>query len=257
MIRSIIFVFACMTTVLLGGQSLEDIDPKATFNQANRYFDGGNYEKAIEQYLRLNEEYASVALFHNMGLAYFYNDDLGKAILYMERAKRLAPLNKDVRKNLKLLNENVDSEVQNLPPFFLKAWANSVARFLNPGTWLVLHLLFLFGAVAFLYFYLLKGVDFNLHFYYIRGTIIGFMILSILSGLLAYHAQNLRYNTDNAVVLEDDTPLRAGADLNAQEIGQLNQGVKVRVEDQINDLLKVKLGDYSEGWVASVAIERI
>lgn len=256
MTRTIYFVIILLFVLSLSAQN-EALDGKAVFNQANQAFDKEEYSQAIRLYEDLASEYESMQLFHNLSLAYYYEGDLARSILYMERAKRLAPLNSDVTKNLRLLYENVDSDITYLPPFFLKAWWNAISRLLSPIWWLIIHLLLLISAVYLLYKYLIENFDLGLHFYYIRGIIIGLFLTSVITAALSHNATLLRSNTDHAIVMQNNTPVRAGAETNALEIDQVNSGVKVKIEDEINELYKVKLGDLTEGWIHKDQLEII
>ena len=251
-----VIIGLCFCDIVIG-QEMGKTNAKEVMVEANRHFQTNEYDEAIEMYGRLAETYQSTPLYHNLALSYYYTDRLGEAILNMERAKRHSPMNNNVKKNLKLLYENVDSEVQNLPPFFLRAWFNSISVLFSPLIWLIIHFLLLFAGIAFLYLYLMKDFDFGLHFYYIRGTIIGIFVLALLTALFAYNSQALKYSDVSAVVMEDKVELRAGAEGNAQEIGVLNEGMKVKIEDVVNNFYKVRLGDYTEGWVLSESLERI
>lgn len=237
--------------------ALNKEEAKELFIQANTAFDNENYSEAIELYLGLTTEYESVQVFHNLSLSYYYNGNIAKAILYMEKANRLAPLNRDINKNLKLLEENVDSEIAVMPDFFLKAWMNAVSKVLSSGTWLFFHLAILGLAIYLLYLYLIKGVDFNLHFYYIRGSIIGLFIISLMLAGLSYNRHVLDNDDRTAIIMSDDVPLRMGAEANSQEVMRVNQGVKVRIEDEIGNFYKVKLQDYTEAWLKKDFVEII
>lgn len=216
-----------------------------------------HFSEAIGFYEQVLPEYSSVQLFHNLSLAYFHNGNLGKAILFIEKAAKLKPLNKEVARNLRLMKENVDSEISGIPPFFIKSWMNAVANLLSIRAWLVIHLLLLFIGTGLLYYYLIKKGDLGLHFYYIRGLIIASFIVSLLFAAFAYN-RILRANSDrSAIVMEDETPLRVGAEQNSQEVMKVNQGVKVNIEDEIADFYKVKLEDYTEAWVLKTKVERI
>ena len=239
----------------LSGSDIKDA--KAVLNEANQAFEAKKYDEAINLYTSLVNDYESAPLYHNLSLSHYYQGNLAESILYMEKANKIAPLNRDINKNLKLLEENVDSEISRLPDFFLKAWLDSVSKIASISTWLWLHIITLIIAIVLLYFYLIKGNDFNLHFYYIRGVIIGLFILSLILGGISFNRSQLKNDTRSAIIMQDSVPLRMGAEANSQEVMKANQGVKVKIEDEIGDFYKVKLQDYTEAWLKKEFVEII
>ena len=238
--------------------SMQSGDAKQMIVEANTAFENERYDEAILKYEQLAvESYASAALFHNLGLSYFKKDELALSILYLEKAKRIRSRNAIINHNLRLINENVDSEILELPDFFLKAWYIQV---FNIGTlllWVLLHLLFLIAACIFLYLILLKNYSFGWHNSYTKGIIIALFALSLLFAAFAYSKQKAINRNDVAVVMKDNTALRISATDNSPEVQNVNQGVKVVILDQIDNYLKVRLMDYTEAWIVEDVVRRI
>lgn len=219
-------------------------------DSANRLYNEGDYVGALTEYnLLIAADYNSPALLHNTGLSYHKLDSLGKAILFLERAKRIAPLDAEISKNLSLMKEEVDSEIIVVKDFFLKAWFNNAASVLPSLVWLILHVLFLIIAIYILYNFLIHGKDFGLHQSYVYGIIGGVVGLSLIFAGLSYARDHMQYAQDEAIVIEDDIPLKEGADDISSAVMSLNQGVKLYIKDKIGPYYKVKLEDYTEGWV--------
>lgn len=77
--------------------------PATWFERANAAYEAGNYAGAIDDYTRVVDAGVAVPdLFYNLGNACFKQGDLGRAVLWYERARRLAPRDPDVRENLGL-----------------------------------------------------------------------------------------------------------------------------------------------------------
>ena len=69
---------------------------------ANRDYNEGRYQKAIEGYLRLFDSgYVNGHLYYNLGNAYFRSGQLGRAILNYKRAELLIPRDADLNFNLR------------------------------------------------------------------------------------------------------------------------------------------------------------
>ena len=67
------------------------------FIQGNTHYQNGQYREAIESYESvLQAGFTSPELYYNLGNAYFKLDERGKAVLYFEKAKKLAPRDADI-----------------------------------------------------------------------------------------------------------------------------------------------------------------
>ena len=68
------------------------------WNKANTAYINGDFHAAADTYEELlSRGVSSMKLYYNLGNAYFKDDRIGKAILYYNRALRLAPGNDDIR----------------------------------------------------------------------------------------------------------------------------------------------------------------
>lgn len=239
------------------GLALDKEEALDLLHEANQQLEEENYEGAITKYEIISEEYSSAQLLHNLSLAYYYNGALAKSILHMERALKLKPGSLKIKRNLRLLNENVESDITKLPDFFLKSWYRSISNLLKASAWMFLNLLFLLFVLVLLYQYLIKGLDFGLHFYYMRGFIIGTFLLSLLFLSFGIDRHVRANSTDAGIIKSDNTVLRIGAEENSQEVERVNEGVKVFIKDQINNFYKIRLEDYTEAWVLMSDIEKI
>ena len=78
--------------------------PVEVFTQGNRHYDAGEYEAAIESYSTLVQRgVVDAHLYYNLGNAYYKAGMLGPAMLFYERAARLAPRDEDIAENRGLL----------------------------------------------------------------------------------------------------------------------------------------------------------
>lgn len=219
--------------------------------EASEKYNEGMYKEAVDIYETLTDlGYETAELFHNLGLAYFKRDELGKAILNLERAKRLQPYNRDINHNLSLVKENIESNLIPAPDFFLKRWYQSVVYLGSINFWLILHLLFLFSAVGLYYAYLFRHDLFRWHKSYTLGILVALVTLSIIFSFFTYSRALAIKRNDIGIVNHSGAALRAGAEGNSLEVMQLEEGLKVVIRDRIGTFLKVRLEDYTEGWIS-------
>lgn len=221
-------------------------------------FENQNYKEAIDLFEELVQNgFSSSSLYHNLGLSYFQDKNISKSILYLERAQRLDPFNKSIDHNLKIVKESVQSEITSLPKFFLLKWYETIVMLGSATFWLFMHIFFLLTMVVLVYFFLIKGLRIGLHQSYIIGIIIGMLVFSLIFAGFSYSRNFEIQRKDVAIVMQDNTTLRLGAEENSKEVEKINEGVKVYILDQINDFLKIKLEDGTVAWIKNNEIERI
>ena len=136
--RSLYSIF-CL--VLFGVASASGAGRDVQFQEANRAFEGGKFEAAIETYEKLVESGESSAdLYFNLATANYRAGKTGESVLWLRRASLLDSTLPEVRQNLEFLRSRVafleftDSDwlrfLSSLPkPFFL--WAVSLLFWLG------------------------------------------------------------------------------------------------------------------------------
>ena len=121
----------------------------AAMAAGNRLVAAGNYTEAIQVYEQLvAQDVHDSALFYNLGNAYSYQGDLGRAILNYERASQLAPRDADIKANLALARARAGDPFQSLPTGPLGVLTGLTQRWLTINETAVLALAFWFVAGA-------------------------------------------------------------------------------------------------------------
>jgi tetratricopeptide (TPR) repeat protein len=113
----LVVLFLSVGAVLFASSAEQD--GAALFNKANSCYEKGEFQQAADCYagiLRMGLESGQV--YYNIGNAYFKLGDLGKAILYYEKAMDLMPQDADLKSNL----EYARSLVEESSPTVSKAW---------------------------------------------------------------------------------------------------------------------------------------
>lgn len=123
-------------------------DAAAQSAEARRHFEAGNqqyeqdhFPEAIAGYRSaLDAGYASGALYYNLGTAYFRTGDLGRAILYYEKARRLLPRHPKLRHSLDVVRSNTGLPTPPAPRGW-RALATAIAPTLTFWLGLILYVL--------------------------------------------------------------------------------------------------------------------
>ena len=99
-----------LVLAILSGQFAERPDGSGTMSIANDLYEQGRFVESAQLYQEMADGgYGGIALFYNLGNAYYKSGDLGRAILNYLRAARLDPRDSDIQENLRIArDETVD-----------------------------------------------------------------------------------------------------------------------------------------------------
>lgn len=231
-------------------------NPDALWEQANHAYATGDYPAAIEQYDSIRREgYASARLYYNMGNAYYKDNQIGKAILYYNKALRLDPGNDDIKHNLTVANTYVRDRIESVPEFFLKTWARDVMYWAGSDTWAVLSLVFFGVTLALVLLYLLgnRMSQRKAGFY---GAVV-FLLLSVGALVFASIERRKILNPDEAVIMITAAPVKSEPNPASKDIFVLHEGTKVRIAGELGDWREIVIADGNRGWIEMKSIELI
>ena len=216
--------------------------------RAEQYYRQNEFSKAIVEYQSLADEgLESSELFYNLGNAYFKNHDIKSAILYYERAKRLAPNDEAINENLKHSYGLIFDKLEAIPEHFLVTWGKAVRDRMTVREWswwsigtfiamLAMGLLFLFvRKISVRKFALWTGV-------------ICFSA-SLATFTLAYMQKTNIERKDEAIVFAPSVTLKSSPDDSGNNLFILHEGIKVVIEYQIDDWYHVRIADGKKGWM--------
>ncbi len=180
-------------------------------------------------------------LFYNIGNAYLKADDLGNAILWYERAKRLAPNDPDLLFNLAhantLVKDKIDSPVTLTDIFFF--WQGLVSlKWLQTGAIVFSWLFFLWAGVQ---RFRQKSIFAGMGWWLISLL----LVLFLVSGMEDYRgrARNM------AVIIQNTAAVRSGIMETSTKLFELHAGTRVQVKAHKNGYLKIRLAKGRIGWV--------
>lgn len=153
-------ILAILVAVMISpAASAEDWD--RLFKDANRAYSEKDYAAARDLYLKIADEggVKSSPVFYNLGNAYFHLGELGNAILYYERARRLSPRDRDILRNLKVARKHCLDKPISIEQNVVMAFFGRIASKATVNEWTVgaTVLLFLAGAVFTLRVFLSRG----------------------------------------------------------------------------------------------------
>lgn len=256
MCKSIIFKYLLFFILLSNASETAAADAQQLFQNANQAYQAGNFPLAVEQYETIlrGGKLFSKELYYNVGNAYFRLNQTGRAILNYERAARIAPTDADIQANLAVARSRVTDDIEAVSEvFFVKGYRLLRGAF-SADTWSVFALFFLWLSGGGFAIWLLG----KQRVWKKRGFIIGFIALP-LSSLLFLTANNAAKTSEisQGIIMSRETAFRNAPNEAAAVTATLHEGIKVEIVDKIGDLVKVKLANGEEGWVAANDLEKI
>lgn len=116
----------------------ESFNSKETFGMANQMYEKGRWDEAETLYQSLlRRGLASADLYYNLGNVAYKKGERGRAVLWYERAKRLAPRDSDIEFNLKLAMSHIKDDGRGLPQKILQmAAVNELTLVLMASVWI-------------------------------------------------------------------------------------------------------------------------
>lgn len=189
-------------------------------------------------------------LYYDIGNAHLKNNDLGRAILWYERALKRIPNDPDLRFNYDYARsltkdaqeENTISLVRIL--FFWKYQ-------LSAGATIMLALIFnlLFWLLAALWRLTRRRGP--------RNAALAILLPMIVFILTAGYNYYEAVHRPHAIVLPGKVAVRAGLEPTATELFELHAGAKVTVVRRMKNHVQIQYSEDKIGWVRTEAVERI
>jgi len=207
----------------------------------------GDYAAAAAAYEQLDRQHVvSTDLYYNLGVTYFRQGHLGKAIWSFERALVVSPDDEDARFNLaqarKLADQRAHDKLEGAEREPL--WSR-VVTYVSPSTTVVIFCALYLGCFALLFIRRRSADDSRV------AVTAGAAILgagALLAGTLVMGRMNLD-RIPFAVVLPDTVAVKEAADNNFHTSFQVHGGLRVRVLDREQDWVRVRLANGLEGFV--------
>ena len=250
--------------------------PAQLFERANAAYEAGNYAAAVDDYERAAASGVTAPdLFYNLGNAYFKQGDLGRAVLWFERARRLAPRDDDVRENLDLTRSLLrDQELLAASPRWrsaLLAWHRDTTTAESVAVASILFTLVCALGICFVFrdsetlsrvyrrvSILSPGRLLGLDKAQDLGLAMAFVLL--LTGAFAYSAFSKVRAEDarsTGVVLAEEASVFSGPSPNASVQFKVHEGTLVSVRDERAGWLRVELPGDLSGWIQEPSLARI
>ena len=231
-------------------------DNKALFDAANENYKLGNFQKAIDQYLKIEEsKQVSSDLYYNIANSYYKLNNVANTIYYYEKALILNPLNEDASNNLEFAKRMTIDNIEELPKTFLQKIEVNYIKKLSYNQWAILAVIFSFiGAILFLLFYY-STISSKKRIYFLT-SVLSFVFLSI-SVFTSFNQYQKEINTKYAILYASKASVNNAPTSNADEVFILHEGTKINIIDTVDNWKKIKLADGKIGWISADSLKEL
>lgn len=233
---------------------------QGTSDQAAQAYRAKDYKESIALYEEiiaqgLEEMKVSPQLYYNLGNAYFRDNQLGKAILYYERALLLDPGDGDIRHNLRFAQNRTVDRIDAAGNLFLANWFKGIRNMFSSNQWARIGILF------FLLFLACVGVYFYFNTLWARKSAfyaaIFFFFIMITTNIFSFSQKKERIRGDSAIVMVGASAVNASPDANSNQLFELHEGTKVKIRNSDGNWYEIQIADGSVGWVRHQDVEVI
>lgn len=226
----------------------------SVYNRAGTLYREGKFSEALELYEQLiGNGIASPDLFYNTANAAYRLDSLGKAVLYLERALRLAPSDEDALSNLAFINsikQDKDPVNDNPVVAFIIRRYNAV-NIDSAALWSGLS----FAVAMFCATGILIMTDWK------RLTAAGITamcsVIFILSTGMLIEKVHHRNTVVEAVIMVENAQAYSGPDTDNTHIFTAHEGTKVEIQRRQDAWNLIRLKSGAGAWVEADVMEKI
>lgn len=253
--KHIIILLAALTAVFTTVRA-EDTDLERLWDSANTAYINGDYKGANATYDSIVATgHRSYKLYYNMGNAYFKTGQIGRSILFYNKALRLAPSDADVNYNLSVANGFVKDKIERVPEFFVNGWVRSLRLSLSSNTWAIISLVMLGLALGLVLFYLLSQ-KMALRKTGFFGAVVALLLFVVSTSFASIERRELIAPTE-AIVMSTAAPVKSSPDGASKDLFVLHEGTKVKVLSSLNQWREISIADGNKGWIMASSIVMI
>ena len=252
----LIRTLALFAGLILPMLSFGNDDVQALFAKGNSYYAKAQYKEALNTYQQiLDDGYQSAAIYFDMGNACYKTDDIPSALLYYEKAHKLAPGDEDINVNIRFANLKTTDKIDEAPEFFLANWWKAFILNFSVSTLSTLSILFvLLGSGVLVIYFFTNSVSIKKSSFYVSMVLFFLGVLTIfVAGMQISYFDGHR----QAIIFSSSVVVKSGPVEKSNGIFVLHDGTKVNILDNSNGWLKIRLGNGNEGWIKATDVKEI
>lgn len=239
--------------VLVAGVASVKATVAEDFAKANQYYSAKAYDSALAVYQSVERTgVESAELNFNLGNCYFKSGDIGRAVVYYLRAKRLSPADDDIEANLAFARgfTRIQMEGVQLNPVY-----SLIEGALDP---MGLDTLGWISSLCFILFIALLILRFGFGWTGIgRGVILSALVVLAVSSFATTFKYRHDYLVQRAVVINEDCPVLSEPTPQAQTELHGAPGLVVEIIGSSGSYYNVLFENKRRGWIAKDRLELV
>lgn len=230
--------------------------PQQLFEEGNKQYAAGAYQDAVDAYKKvIDSDQVSAAVYYNIANAHYKLNNVAPSVYYYEKAKQLAPADKDIRNNASFAQKMKIDAIIPLPENTLKKWFNTILNLMTTDGWAYATVIMAFLFVAFFlayYFSFSSGKK--------RAFFVGSFLSLLIAGLslvFAYNAFAKAEKDKPAIVFAAKSEVKSEPKLASTQAFILHEGTKVMILESVENWKKIILADGKTGWIPATDIREL
>ncbi|MBE6247259.1 MAG: tetratricopeptide repeat protein [Bacteroidales bacterium] len=226
------------------------------WTKANDAYSMGQYETALNDYMEIEKNgYQSYKLYYNMGNAWYKTGNMGKAILYYEKALKLNPAGEDALNNLQIAKLQTLDKIDVLPEFIVSTWIKDIRNLMSSNGWGYTAVgLFAVVCILLLLFKFAPTTGGRKLSFVLACVAFLFFIFAVL---FAFSLRAKAKSEDNAVVMVPVSNVKSAPNSTGNNLFILHEGSKVEILEQAGKWCRIEISDGRQGWLEEKDIEVI
>ncbi len=250
-ILPLLWLLLMLSVVLSRAQS-----PDSLMEQANLAYMDESWDEAMDIYKTiLQMEVESAPLYYNMGNTAYQLGELGRAILYYERALRLNPSYEPALHNLELARNGIINPIESIPSLFYQRWHEDFIALFSADTWAIALIIGLTLCVLSIALFFLKQVIWQKKLFFSLAAL--FLLLTLIAAYAAQRQYHRLRHKQEVIVVEEVLTVRSAPAGRGMELFRAYEGTKAEVIHQMDSWKELRFPDGNVGWVDSADVEQI
>ena len=212
------------------------------FVSANSDYANQQYNTAIKKYnLILSSNLESHELYYNLANSFFKINEIHQAIYYYEKALKIKPDFDDAKENLEICNLQLIDKIEEIPELMITSLYNNIINFLSLKNWIYLTLIFIWvSLIIFSYNSFLKKN---------KKSVLYLVIFSFFLFFITTKKYNQNINVKEAIIYSSVINVMSAPSEQSTNLFSLHIGTKVKIEDQIENWVNIRIANGKKGWV--------
>ncbi len=243
-----LFVFIFLI-LYLSFSFAESKDLIGIFNKGNKYYNEGEYSKALEAYQEILSEKTSPEVLYNAGCSAFKAGKIGLSLVYLQRAFNIIPRDPDLRK----LRSEIKSKISESGGVLMRPLDSPVLSFFNKNEYVISFCLLFF----LLFSLILLNKKLKKDFFWVYFSISSCLVIISICFIIYI----IRFSGDYVAVTSPTAEVREVQKIEEPSFYILRDGSEVKLISLENGWAKIGFdgrdGRYFEGWVPEKDITKI